>query len=214
MGKTHPKGKKFHALLLLVAVFGTFLGAYALNSDQKNANDHSSQASNESSATLASVTEKLTEMKFNEVIKFKTTKVEDPSMAEGEEYVRTPGKNGRRDVTYGVVYVDGKETSRVVLTQKVLEKPVDEVKVVGTKKAQTLGAQTTQETDNKPVKVASEEPEPTEQTPVVPQKPQSKLMQRLSGTKYCIPIDEEPTSSRHTKVGEYIDSNCTVPYNP
>jgi uncharacterized protein YabE (DUF348 family) len=68
-----------------------------------------------------------------EVIDFGTVEQEDGSMFEGETSVVRAGKNGLRDVTYRIVYVNGRLDVRKVVRQDVLRKPVDEVVKVGTK---------------------------------------------------------------------------------
>jgi hypothetical protein len=56
-------------------------------------------------------------------------------MFEGETSVVRAGKSGVRDVTYRIVYVNGKVDVRKVVRQDVLRKPVDEIVKVGTKPA-------------------------------------------------------------------------------
>lgn len=68
-----------------------------------------------------------------EVIDFGTVEQEDGSMFEGETTVVREGKTGLRDVTYRIVYKNGKLAVRKVITQDVLRKPVDELVKVGTK---------------------------------------------------------------------------------
>ena len=56
----------------------------------------------------------------------------DPSLAEGEEKVLTPGRDGQVQCTANVCYVDGVEMSRTILDQKVISQPVDALIAVGT----------------------------------------------------------------------------------
>ncbi|MBE6934250.1 MAG: DUF348 domain-containing protein [Ruminococcaceae bacterium] len=66
------------------------------------------------------------------VIPFETTYCYDPSLAEGEEKVLTPGVNGQLLCTAKVVYLNGEEISRTVLTENVVAQPVNAVVAVGT----------------------------------------------------------------------------------
>ncbi|MGO4256897.1 transglycosylase family protein [Marmoricola sp. RAF53] len=61
------------------------------------------------------------------------TEQSDASMYAGERSVVKAGKDGVRDVTYRVVYRNGREFKRVVVAQKVLTAPVATVVKVGTK---------------------------------------------------------------------------------
>jgi uncharacterized protein YabE (DUF348 family)/3D (Asp-Asp-Asp) domain-containing protein len=65
-------------------------------------------------------------------IPYETTYCYDPALAEGEEKVLTPGVNGQVLCTATVVYLDGKEISRTVLTENVVTQPVKAVVAVGT----------------------------------------------------------------------------------
>ena len=68
-----------------------------------------------------------------ETIGFGTVEQQDGSMFEGETEVVRAGEAGLRDVTYRVVYRNGKVSKKTVVTQDVLRKPVDEIVKVGTK---------------------------------------------------------------------------------
>jgi len=56
----------------------------------------------------------------------------DPLLPEGEEVVLTKGENGQMSCTASVVYENGVEVSRDILTQTVIQQPVDELIAVGT----------------------------------------------------------------------------------
>jgi len=56
----------------------------------------------------------------------------DATLAEGEEKVLTPGRDGQIECTANVCYVDGVEVSRTVLNQKVISQPVDALIAIGT----------------------------------------------------------------------------------
>ncbi|WP_233257504.1 ubiquitin-like domain-containing protein [Promicromonospora sp. AC04] len=67
-----------------------------------------------------------------EVVPFETETVEDSSLPEGYESIRTAGVAGEAEVTYKVKTVGGAVVERTVVDRKVVRKPVNEVLVVGT----------------------------------------------------------------------------------
>ncbi|MFD7311160.1 ubiquitin-like domain-containing protein [Promicromonospora sp. NPDC059942] len=67
-----------------------------------------------------------------EVVPFETETVEDPSLPEGYESIRTAGVAGEATVTYEVKTVGGAVVERTVVDRKVTREPVNEVLVVGT----------------------------------------------------------------------------------
>ena len=69
-----------------------------------------------------------------EKIKFKTETKKDKKLSESKREVLTKGKNGSKDVTYNVKYVNGKEESKEKLSEVVTKEAVTEVVKVGTKK--------------------------------------------------------------------------------
>lgn len=73
------------------------------------------------------------EVKVNETIKFTTKEVKTDTLYVGERKVQTSGVNGTKEVTYKVTYVDGKETKRDYVSEKITKQPVAEVVNVGTK---------------------------------------------------------------------------------
>lgn len=70
-----------------------------------------------------------------ETVDFGTVEQQDGSMYEGETSVVRAGKTGVRNVTYRIVYRNGKLDVRKVISQHVLRQPVDEIVKVGTKAA-------------------------------------------------------------------------------
>jgi uncharacterized protein YabE (DUF348 family) len=72
-----------------------------------------------------------------EAIDFATIEREDDSMYEGETSVAREGSQGVRNVTYRLIYVNGKLDAREVLRQNVLREPVDSIVDVGTKEEVT-----------------------------------------------------------------------------
>jgi uncharacterized protein YabE (DUF348 family) len=68
-----------------------------------------------------------------ERVPFRTIEKKDSSMYEGDSSTVREGRSGSRDVTYRVVFKNGKLDKRVVLRQKVLRQPVARIVKVGTK---------------------------------------------------------------------------------
>lgn len=68
-----------------------------------------------------------------EVVKRPVQEIQDADRKVGYRQVKTPGKDGKRSVTYEIVMKNGREVSRKEISSIVLEKPVKEVVVVGTK---------------------------------------------------------------------------------
>ena len=58
--------------------------------------------------------------------------VNDPSLSFGARAVRQPGQPGKRVVTYQIEMVNGKEASRSVIQQVVVQEPVPQIEAVGT----------------------------------------------------------------------------------
>ena len=69
-----------------------------------------------------------------EDIKFNIVEKLDSSLKEGERVVKIKGINGRKKVKTIVFKASGEEVGRIVDSEEVLEKPVDEIILVGTKK--------------------------------------------------------------------------------
>lgn len=69
---------------------------------------------------------------YTAVIPHETTYCTDASLPAGTEKVLTAGVDGEMLCTATVTYVNGTETERTVLSQKVCTQPVDEVIAVGT----------------------------------------------------------------------------------
>ena len=67
-----------------------------------------------------------------EVVPFESETVEDSSLPEGYESIRTAGVAGEAEVTYKVKTVGGAVVERTVVDRKVVREPVNEVLVVGT----------------------------------------------------------------------------------
>lgn len=69
---------------------------------------------------------------FTTRIPYETTYRYDETMPAGVEVVVTPGREGQLSNAANVVYVDGEETGRTIVEQKVVAQPVNEVIAVGT----------------------------------------------------------------------------------
>lgn len=67
-----------------------------------------------------------------EVLPFETETVEDPSLPQGYESIRTAGVAGEAEVRYAVKTVGGAVVERTLVDRKVTREPVNEVVVVGT----------------------------------------------------------------------------------
>lgn len=72
------------------------------------------------------------EQTYIAVIPYDITYCYDASLSEGEEKVLTPGVDGQMLCTANVVYLDGEETSRMLLSEEVVLQPVNAVVAVGT----------------------------------------------------------------------------------
>lgn len=84
--------------------------------------------------TFLQVKEVLTTRDEDVVIDYKTQTIYNSDMDEGTSKVITKGQEGRKDVVTEITYLDGFETGRVVISEKVTKKPVTKVVEVGTKK--------------------------------------------------------------------------------
>ena len=73
----------------------------------------------------------------SEAIDFTTVEREDGSMLEGETEVVREGRDGARDVTYRLRFVNGELVARKVVTASVKRKVVPTIVRVGTKEAPT-----------------------------------------------------------------------------
>ncbi|RSX54519.1 lytic transglycosylase [Bifidobacterium dolichotidis] len=103
----------------------------------------------------------------HESIPFETRTVVDATLAPGETKVMQAGVNGERVATYDVVYVDGKEESRTLVSENVVKAALDQVIAVGPQKPETK-PDTKQDQDQdqdqnqkEPSQEPSKDPEPT-----------------------------------------------------
>ncbi len=68
-----------------------------------------------------------------EPITFSTRQVKDADQPVGYHKIETPGKNGRKNVTYEITMKNGKEVGRKVIQNITLEEAKEQVEVVGVK---------------------------------------------------------------------------------
>lgn len=66
-------------------------------------------------------------------VDFTSIKTEDPELAKGQQKVTVPGVKGAKTVLWQIVYVDGAEESRAVISETITTAPIDEQVTVGTK---------------------------------------------------------------------------------
>ncbi|MDP4160912.1 MAG: G5 domain-containing protein [Bacillota bacterium] len=67
-----------------------------------------------------------------DIVAFRTVTKRDSSLPNTHVQTVQNGSDGEKEVTSDVVYEDGKETSRKILSETVTKKPVDKILVVGT----------------------------------------------------------------------------------
>lgn len=70
---------------------------------------------------------------LKETLPYDVVVEKDGSLWRGRQKVKQKGENGSREVTYKVVLKNGAEVSKVVLNEKVLKQPVDQVVVKGSR---------------------------------------------------------------------------------
>ena len=95
-------------------------------------------------------------------VPYKTNYCYDATLAEGEERVLTQGVEGQIQYTASVLYVDGEEVSRTVLSQQVLTQAVDALIAVGSR---VEDPDYQKPTEPKPTEPKPAEPKPTEPKP-------------------------------------------------
>jgi uncharacterized protein YabE (DUF348 family) len=71
----------------------------------------------------------------DEAVAFETEQIKDADRQVGYKAVQTPGKEGKRTVTYEITIQDGVEVARTEIASIVLEQPVKQVEIVGSKPA-------------------------------------------------------------------------------
>jgi hypothetical protein len=122
-----------------------------------------------------------------EAIPFEKVRRDDASMDLGEESVTTKGVDGVKTLTHEVVFTDGVETSRRLVSEEVTTKPIDEVTSVGT---------------HKPPPPPDPEPEPEPE-------PEADCDPNYAGG--CVPIDSDVDCAGGSGNGpSYVDGPVRV----
>ncbi|HEX2419633.1 MAG TPA: G5 domain-containing protein, partial [Micromonosporaceae bacterium] len=93
------------------------------------------ETSRPDAASPASPTPKVEKRKATETrsVPYSRRTVQDPSMTEGTRRVRVKGVPGVKTLTYEITLVDGKQTDKRLVAEKVTKQPITEVVAVGTK---------------------------------------------------------------------------------
>jgi hypothetical protein len=94
-----------------------------------------SQSAPPTSASPASPTPKVEKREVTETrsLPYSRRTVQDASMTEGTRQVRVKGVPGVKTLTYEITLVDGEQTAKRLVGEKVTKQPVTEVVAVGTK---------------------------------------------------------------------------------
>lgn len=74
---------------------------------------------------------------YTEEITYKTEQRHDASLDKGQTRIKQVGKNGQREVLIEVSYTNNKETSRKIISTTVIEEPINEIILVGTKEEES-----------------------------------------------------------------------------
>lgn len=79
------------------------------------------------------------EKKVTDTIPFKKIVEEDPTMYKGEKVIKQQGVNGSKETSYLLTSENGTRISKVALKEDIIQQPVDEIEVVGTKVISSRG---------------------------------------------------------------------------
>lgn len=82
-----------------------------------------------------------------ESIEFSKKEKYDEALDDGEKKITQKGENGEKEVVYKVKYVDGKETDREKLSEKVIKEPVDEITSYGSSDGESSAESDEEESD-------------------------------------------------------------------
>lgn len=77
---------------------------------------------------------------IEKVASFETEIIETDQMYKGDEKIEQTGKDGMKEVHYKLEKINGKETKREVLNEKITEEPVKEIIIKGTKVIPSRGS--------------------------------------------------------------------------
>ncbi len=176
----------FGALAIIFMVLtGITAPPASIKTDSPDTNIVQQESSNVSSAEPVKTESIKTTISETQPIAFESKTVEDSSIAKGTTKISTAGVNGVKTLTYEITKVDGKETDRKLLDEKVTTPAVAQVTKVGTKVA------------------------PKAQAPAKPSKPASNCDPNYSGA--CVPIDSDVDCSSGSGNGpSYVRGPVTV----
>lgn len=79
------------------------------------------------------------EKKVTDKIPFKKIIEEDPTMYKGEKVIKQQGVNGKKETSYLLTSENGTRISKVALKEEIIQQPVEEIEVVGTKVISSRG---------------------------------------------------------------------------
>ncbi|GLC90081.1 M23 family metallopeptidase [Lysinibacillus piscis] len=79
------------------------------------------------------------EKKVMDTVPFKKITEEDPTMYKNEKVVKQQGVDGKKETTYLLTSENGTRTSKVALNEEILQQPVDQIEVIGTKVISSRG---------------------------------------------------------------------------
>lgn len=115
------------------------------------------------------------EEKKTETVKFETENTEDDTLDEGETKVIQEGADGKKEITYKIKYVDGKEESRKKTSEKTVKEAVNQIIANGTKQEEAPKQEDApQQNQNNSVQQAA--PAPAQQAEAATEKPAGKTV--------------------------------------
>jgi len=133
--KIEHKGLKYGfetAIILLTLVIGVpWAAAVYSPGDTRKPEVLGEQTAQPTAETSKTNTEVKEESKM-EIISFETENQDDPTLAKGRTKVKQEGQDGEKQLKYKVTYVDGKETSRELISETVTKEPVKKIILAGT----------------------------------------------------------------------------------
>ena len=102
-----------------------------------------------------------------ETIPFKTVERTDATILEGEIKVSQEGISGIKEIIEEITYTDGKETSRKVISEKVVKQPIEKIVLIGIKPKEVLTQSDFKTTNTIPFKIIEEQDPELEEGKVV-----------------------------------------------
>lgn len=100
------------------------------------ASEQSIETINEQAESVAEIkNEEIEEIKTEDV-DFETINQNDSTLEKGKTEIKQKGIAGIKELKYAVIYADGRETSRKLVSETVKVQPVDKIVLVGTKEKQ------------------------------------------------------------------------------